>query len=425
MFGVVQRSVLEQFFKAGFFRELVNSLLPAPEADPNSVRGVPFGVVQGLNWLYNVIAFELRNAESTARPTKGFAAAEAEKPKALVYLTPEFCPIHHFLRIVRTIVYRMVAARPSEKDYEALEVQMQVSSDSIITFAKSAIFRDAMLGGRDMKFVPLLLDILKKRLVPEWVDTMSKVLAALLNRPTDSIKSPFQSLLLYMEFASSGSKISAVHSRILTPVVSVYADLLEAGWRPTYAELNKRPKYGSTNLAENKDAKSSDLYRFAMILVNTADPLLRSACFRAIQGLGARPTREQPIIQACRFVNTCMMPPDLKTMKPYQGLPPQGLSVALPRKVFHLPPFAYSMWLYMEDEIFKSDAGRKVFNVLSHATPASTVPRIRLVMIPGHGSRGDQGQMELHIGVKTNCRRELERGSRKRPKGESVFKSRR
>ncbi|CAE7235044.1 RYR1 [Symbiodinium pilosum] len=208
--------------------------------------------------------------------------------------------------------------------------------------------------------------------------------------------------------------------RVLTPVVSVYADFLEAGWTPTYEEMEVRPKYGATSLrdATNAGAKNSDLCRFALLLVNSTDPLMRAACIRAIRVLGGLHATRQAVDLSkqchkalCRIcplavwivpdgetVNICMLPPDPKTQKPYQGLPPQGLSIALPRKSFHLAPFAYSMWLYLQDEVVRSESGTRIFHIMSHTTPASTVPQIQLFLAPGGDKDYSACRFEVRLG---------------------------
>ncbi|CAE7450627.1 RYR1, partial [Symbiodinium necroappetens] len=268
--------------------------------------------------------------------------------------------------------------------------------NTIYTFA-----RDAILGGRnEWKNLPLLLDMMRSRLEPHWVSTMSKVLAAIINRKPESVKSPFESLIMYLELAMKRRSPDSLDYRVLTPLVSVYADFLEAGWSPTYEEMEVRPKYGATRLRDpqNAGAKNSDLCLFALLLVNSSDPLMRAACIRAIRVLGGRTARKQPILHITRFVNICMLPPDPKTQKPYQGLPPQGLSIALPRKSFHLAPFAYSMWLYLQDEAVRSESGTRIFHIVSHATPASTVPQIQLFLAPGPGKDYNNCRFEVRLG---------------------------
>eukprot|EP00439_Symbiodinium_sp_Y106_P069762 s961_g12.t1 len=260
---------------------------------------------------------------------------------------------------------------------------------------------DAILGGRnEWKNLPLLLDMMRSRLEPHWVSTMSKVLAAIINRKPESVKSPFESLIMYLELAMKRRSPDSLDYRVLTPLVSVYADFLEAGWSPTYEEMEVRPKYGATRLRDpqNAGAKNSDLCLFALLLVNSSDPLMRAACIRAIRVLGGRTARKQPILHITRFVNICMLPPDPKTQKPYQGLPPQGLSIALPRKSFHLAPFAYSMWLYLQDEVARSESGTRIFHIMSHATPASTVPQIQLFLAPGPGKDYNNCRFEVRLG---------------------------
>ncbi|CAE7451856.1 RYR1 [Symbiodinium natans] len=243
--------------------------------------------------------------------------------------------------------------------------------------------------------------MMRSRLEPQWVSTMSKVLAAIINRKPESIKSPFQSLLMYLELAMKRRAPDSLDYRVLTPLVSVYADFLEAGWTPTYEEMEVRPKYGATRLRDpqNEGAKTSDLYLFALLLVNSSDPLMRAACMRAIRVLGGRTARKQPVPRLLQCVNICMLPPDPKTQKPYQGLPPQGLSIALPRKSFHMAPFAYSMWLYMQDEVARSESGTRIFHIMSHATPASTVPQIQLFLAPGPGRDYSACRFEVRLGA--------------------------
>ncbi|CAE7929381.1 RYR1 [Symbiodinium sp. KB8] len=298
-----------------------------------------------------------------------------------------------------TVVYKVVASRPHEDDYESLQLQM--AENTIYTFARVKEFKDAILGGRnEWKNLPLLLDMMRSRLEPHWVSTMSKVLAAIINRKPESVKSPFESLIMYLELAMKRRSPDSLDYRVLTPLVSVYADFLEAGWSPTYEEMEVRPKYGATRLRDpqNAGAKNSDLCLFALLLVNSSDPLMRAACIRAIRVLGGRTARKQPILHITRFVNICMLPPDPKTQKPYQGLPPQGLSIALPRKSFHLAPFAYSMWLYLQDEAVRSESGTRIFHIVSHATPASTVPQIQLFLAPGPGKDYNNCRFEVRLG---------------------------
>ena len=390
MFGSVKRMAVDDFFATGHFKRLLESLLPSPADDPNSVRGVPLGVIQATNWVFSVLAFELESF------LKGL------RPEPLKFLNPQFCPVVQMLRVVRTVVYRVVAARPQEEDYEALQVQMEAAESTIYTFSRVPAFKEAILGGPKWKNLPLLLDMMKSRLEPKWVTTMAKVLAAIINRKPESIKSPFEALLIYLDLAMSKRSIDAVDSRVLTPVVSVYADLLEAGWTPTYPEMERRPKHGVPSLRDerNAGAKSSDLCRFALLLVNSSDPLMRAACIRSIRVLGGRPARRQPLLHLTRFVNICMLPPDPKTQKPYQGLPPQGLSLALPRKSYHMPPFAYSMWLYLQDEMVRSEGGIRIFHVMSHVTPASSVPQIQLYVSPT--DERELGQCRLEVCLSEN-----------------------
>ena len=87
-------------------------------------------------------------------------------------------------------------------------------------------------------------------------------------------------------------------------------------------------------------------------------------------------------------------------MKPYLGLPQQALCLALPKKVYHLPPFGYSMWLFMveDQDIRKTDTNYWKFHIMGHSTPVSTVPRIQLFMCPGYGEKKDMGRVEMMIG---------------------------
>ena len=216
-------------------------------------------------------------------------------------------------------MYRVVAARPQEEDYEALQVQMEAAESTIYTFSRVPAFKEAILGGPKWKNLPLLLDMMKSRLEPKWVTTMAKVLAAIINRKPESIKSPFEALLIYLDLAMSKRSIDAVDSRVLTPVVSVYADLLEAGWTPTYPEMERRPKHGVPSLRDerNAGAKSSDLCRFALLLVNSSDPLMRAACIRSIRVLGGRPARRQPLFASdtfCEHLHVAARSEDAKTI---------------------------------------------------------------------------------------------------------------
>ena len=399
MFGSIKRQAVEDFFASGHFKKLLQALLPAPADDPNSVRGVPLGVIQATNWIFSVLAYELECQLKGLR-------------EPLRALTPEFCPILEMLRIVRTVVYRTVAVRAHEEEYEAMQLQMAAAESTIYTFARVPAFKEAILGGPKWKHLPILLDMMKCRLEPQWVNTMAKVLAAIINRKPESIRSPFESLLIYLDLAMSKRLIDSVDYRVLTPVVSVYADLLEAGWTPTYAEMENRPKPGVPSLRDpqNAGAKNSDLCRFALLLVNSSDPLMRAACIRAIRVLGGRPARRQLILHLTRFVNICMLPPDPKTQKPYQGLPPQGLSIALPRKSFHLPPFGYSMWLYLQDEVVRSESGIRIFHIMSHTTPASSVPQVQLYCAPELETR-DTCRLEVALSeTRFACGGQVRRG---------------
>ncbi|CAE8725667.1 unnamed protein product [Polarella glacialis] len=228
MFGVVRRVALEDFFAAGHFKRLVDLLLPAPPDDPSSVRGVPFGVIKGINWLYNVIAFELESVIQQLRP------------EPIQALTPENCTVFPILRVMRAIVYRVVASRPGEADYEDLRLQMQCAEVTIYTFARSMAFKESFLGGqKKWKHLPLLLDA----------------------GPLVDVSSAFLVVFPDHAFLLSSRKIDDEVARVLTPVVSVYGDLMEGGWEPTYEETTLRPKHGSTSLRDpaNEGSKSVGL----------------------------------------------------------------------------------------------------------------------------------------------------------------------
>ena len=85
MFGSVKRMAVDDFFATGHFKRLLESLLPSPADDPNSVRGVPLGVIQATNWVFSVLAFELESF------LKGL------RPEPLKFLNPQFCPVVQML----------------------------------------------------------------------------------------------------------------------------------------------------------------------------------------------------------------------------------------------------------------------------------------------------------------------------------------
>jgi Fur family ferric uptake transcriptional regulator len=101
-----------------------------------------------------------------------------------------------------------------------------------------------------------------------------------------------------------------------------------------------------------------------------------------------------------------------------------GLKVTLPRlRILELLEDGDKSHLSAE-EIYRRliDAGEEVglatvYRVLTQFEQAGICIR--------HNFEEGHAVYELTPRLKTNCRRELERGSRKRPKGESVFKSRR
>ncbi|CAE8585434.1 unnamed protein product, partial [Polarella glacialis] len=444
VFKTIRRESIDALLGSGHFKEIVEQLLPAAPNDPHGIRGAPLAVIQACSFCYSVLAQEL-----------------AKNDSQLQCLTPEYVSIYSFIRLVRDVIYRLEAARPGEEQHRLLEDQVRVVGETLLIFSESSTFRDAMLGGADWEYLPLFLDILRRRRREEWVRTISYVLAQLLgvsDRMTgkekeraamglgkkkqeertkteilaEHVPSPFSALLMYVDAATATGVLRPVHAKVLTHVVDIYSLLLEEGWQPTFAELEKRPhnvlqedpkekadaavaeaeaadeavedadgeerSAGQKKVVAAIDGQDSDLFKFVTLLVSSQDPKLRGSCFKVLAGLSARPYREQRLFHVLKTSKTCMEQPDPKTMKAYQGLPPQSLTFALPNGTIQHPPFAYSFWIQLQSRTSRSELRRKNYFIMGHYTLSSRVPVISVTLAPGHGPKGTEARLELWVG---------------------------
>ena len=61
MFKGVERATVDSFVGSGYFKRIIDTLLPTSPNDPNSLYGVGLQVVAGVNWIYSAIAYDLRH----------------------------------------------------------------------------------------------------------------------------------------------------------------------------------------------------------------------------------------------------------------------------------------------------------------------------------------------------------------------------
>ncbi|CAJ1414733.1 unnamed protein product [Effrenium voratum] len=258
VFRSISRHSINELLVNSHFEDIMKMLLPSPEHNATAIRGVPLAVVQACNWCYSVLAKELESDEK------------------LEGLNPETVPVFPFLRLVLDIIHRLEAARPGEPELALLEEQARVAGETMLTFSRSMVFREAMLGGPDWEHVPVFLDIMKRRRREEWVRTVSYVLAQLLGVTDDkmqvrrqkleiataattakaakmeiqtveqvleeTVPSPFAALLFYVSAATKEGVLKAVHAKVLCHVADLYALLLAEGWQPTFQETLCRPR---------------------------------------------------------------------------------------------------------------------------------------------------------------------------------------